>query len=122
MHRPNSAFEFAAAPEGEHAHGRLATMQALWVLFVVILPFLGVFVYLIARGHKMDEHTAQAAQAQDAGFRQYVQQAAGPKGQGARLTTIVVRYSARADGGVGSRPTVCARRIASLRELTPSLR
>jgi hypothetical protein len=49
----------------------------LWVFFVIIFPFLGVFVYLIARGHKMSEHAAQAAQAQDAAFRQYVQDAAG---------------------------------------------
>ena len=49
----------------------------VWVLFVIIFPFLGVFVYLIARGHKMSEHAMQAAQAQDAAFRQYVQDAAG---------------------------------------------
>jgi phosphoglycerol transferase MdoB-like AlkP superfamily enzyme len=47
--------------------------KALWVIFVIILPYLGVFVYLIARGHKMQEHAAQAAQAQDAAMRQYVQ-------------------------------------------------
>jgi hypothetical protein len=51
--------------------------KTLWVLFVVFLPYLGVFVYLIARGHKMSEHAAEAAQAQDAAMRQYVQQAAG---------------------------------------------
>ena len=51
--------------------------KAIWVLFVVILPYLGVLVYLIARGHKMSEHAQQAAQAQDAAFKQYVQQAAG---------------------------------------------
>jgi hypothetical protein len=42
-------------------------------LFIIVLPFLGVFVYLIARGHKMQENAARAAQAQDAAFRQYVQ-------------------------------------------------
>jgi hypothetical protein len=47
--------------------------KALWTIFVIIVPFLGVFVYLIARGHKMQEHTMQAAQAQDAAMRQYVQ-------------------------------------------------
>jgi Short C-terminal domain/Phospholipase_D-nuclease N-terminal len=52
--------------------------KAIWVLFVVVLPYLGVLVYLIARGHKMSEHAQQAAQAQDAAFKQYVQQAAGP--------------------------------------------
>ena len=51
--------------------------KALWVIFVIILPYLGVFVYLIARGHKMSEHAIQAAQAQNAAFTQAVQQAAG---------------------------------------------
>jgi hypothetical protein len=51
--------------------------KALWVIFVIIVPYLGVFVYLIARGHKMSEHAMQAAQAQNAAFTQAVQQAAG---------------------------------------------
>lgn len=58
-----------------HDLGGLA--KTLWVIFVIIVPYLGVFVYLIARGHKMSEHAAEAAQAQDAAFRQYVQKAAG---------------------------------------------
>ena len=49
----------------------------LWVIFVIVFPYLGVFVYLIARGHKMSEHAMQAAQAQDAAARAYIQQAAG---------------------------------------------
>ena len=44
---------------------------------MIIVPYLGVFVYLIARGHKMSEHAAQAAQAQDAAARAYIQSAAG---------------------------------------------
>jgi hypothetical protein len=51
--------------------------KALWTIFVILVPYFGVFVYLIARGHKMSEHAAQAAQQQDAAFRDYVQQAAG---------------------------------------------
>jgi hypothetical protein len=54
--------------------------KALWVIFVIILPYLGVLVYLIARGHKMAEHAQEAAQQQDAAFKQYVQQAAGSSG------------------------------------------
>jgi len=50
--------------------------KALWSIFVIFMPYLGVFVYLIARGNKMGEHAAQAAQAQDAAFRSYVQEAA----------------------------------------------
>jgi type VI protein secretion system component VasK len=50
--------------------------KALWVLFVLFIPLIGVLVYLIARGGKMHEHAAQDARQQDAEFRQYVQQAA----------------------------------------------
>jgi hypothetical protein len=51
--------------------------KMFWVLFVIILPFLGIFVYLIARGGKMHERAAaQAAQQQEA-FDAYVKQAAG---------------------------------------------
>ncbi len=58
-----------------HDMGGLA--KALWVIFVIILPFLGVFVYLIARGGKMHERAAAAAQQQQQAFDSYVQQAAG---------------------------------------------
>ncbi len=51
--------------------------KALWTIGVVILPYLGVLVYLIARGHKMSEHAAQQNQAQEAQMRQYVQSVAG---------------------------------------------
>src|SRR5690349_13649267 len=51
--------------------------KALWTIFVIVLPYLGVFVYLIARGRKMHEHALQAAQAQDAAFRSYVQDVSG---------------------------------------------
>ena len=51
--------------------------KALWVIFVIVLPYLGVFVYLIARGNKMSEHAAQAAQAQNDAQRAYIQSAVG---------------------------------------------
>ena len=50
--------------------------KALWVIFVILVPYLGVFVYLLARGHKIGEHAAQDAASQDAAARQYVQEAA----------------------------------------------
>jgi ABC-type multidrug transport system fused ATPase/permease subunit len=52
----------------------------LWVLFVIILPFLGIFVYLIARGGKMHERAEQSAKAQQAAFDDYVKQTAGNSG------------------------------------------
>jgi len=54
--------------------------KALWVIFVIILPFLGIFVYLIARGGKMHERAEQAAQQQQKAFDDYVKQAAGTSG------------------------------------------
>jgi hypothetical protein len=51
--------------------------KALWSIFVIVLPYLGVFVYLIARGHKMQEHAVARAQAQDAAMRGYVRDVAG---------------------------------------------
>jgi hypothetical protein len=54
--------------------------KALWVIFIIILPFLGVFVYLIARGGKMHERAAEQAAQQQQAFDQYVKQAAGTPG------------------------------------------
>ena len=54
--------------------------KALWTIFVIIVPFLGVFVYLIARGKKMQDHAYQAAADQDAAMRKYVQSVAGSGG------------------------------------------
>ena len=47
--------------------------KALWCIFVIILPYLGVLVYLIARGHSMQERAMKQAQAQDAATREYIQ-------------------------------------------------
>jgi hypothetical protein len=51
--------------------------KALWCIFVIVLPFLGVFVYLIARGGKMQERAASDAAQQQKAFDSYVKQAAG---------------------------------------------
>jgi len=59
------------------SHDLSGWAKALWSIFIIVVPYLGVFVYLIARGHKMQDHAMQAAQQQDAAFKQYVQQAAG---------------------------------------------
>ena len=50
--------------------------KALWFLFVLFIPIIGVLVYLIARGDSMSERAAQQAQQQDQEFRGYVQEAA----------------------------------------------
>jgi Short C-terminal domain/Phospholipase_D-nuclease N-terminal len=51
--------------------------KAFWTIFVVVLPYLGVLIYLIARGKKMGEHAVRDAQRQDDHMRAYVQSVSG---------------------------------------------
>jgi hypothetical protein len=62
------------------SHDMGGVAKALWVIFIIVLPFLGVFVYLIARGGKMHERQAQQAAQQQQAFDQYVREAAGTSG------------------------------------------
>jgi type VI protein secretion system component VasK len=54
--------------------------KALWVLFIIIIPWIGVLVYLIARGGKMQARQAADYKRQDQQFREYVRDAAGSSG------------------------------------------
>jgi ABC-type multidrug transport system fused ATPase/permease subunit len=58
------------------SHDLSGWAKALWFLFVLFIPLIGVLVYLIARGGSMQERAQQDAKQQDQEFRQYVQQAA----------------------------------------------
>ena len=67
--------------------------KALWSVFVIVAPYLGVFVYLIARGGEMREHAMAQAKAQDDAMRAYVQDVAGsgsasPADELTRLATL----------------------------------
>ena len=64
------------------SHDLSGWAKALWVIFVIILPYLGVFVYLIARGHKMSQHAQEDAAKQQEAFNAAVRQAAGTGGGG----------------------------------------
>ncbi len=72
--------------------------KALWTIFVIFLPYLGVFVYLIARGHKMGEHAAEQAAAQEAQMREYVQNAASTSGGGS--ADEIAKFAQLRDQGV----------------------
>ena len=58
------------------SHDLSGWAKALWFLFVLFIPLIGVLVYLIARGGSMHERAARQAQQQDVEFRSYVQEAA----------------------------------------------
>jgi hypothetical protein len=62
------------------SHDMGGVAKALWVLFVIIIPYLGVLIYLIARGGNMHERAATAAAQQQKAFDSYVKQAAGSSG------------------------------------------
>jgi hypothetical protein len=52
-------------------------VKALWCIFLIFLPFLAIFIYLITRGKGMAERSLKAQQEMQAQFAQYVQQTAG---------------------------------------------
>jgi len=51
--------------------------KAAWVVFVIVLPWLGVLIYLIAQHDGMRERSVKQAESQKAAFDQYVRDAAG---------------------------------------------
>ncbi|QMU77038.1 SHOCT domain-containing protein [Streptacidiphilus sp. PB12-B1b] len=57
--------------------------KAGWIVLVIILPFLGVLLYVIFRGRSMGQRDLEQAQKADAAFKQYVRDAAGPSAAGA---------------------------------------
>ena len=70
------------------SHDLSGWAKALWFLFVLFIPLIGVLVYLIARGGKMHEHAAQQAQRDDQQFRAYVKEAAGPESTADQLAKL----------------------------------
>ena len=58
------------------SHDLSGWAKALWFLFVLFIPLIGVLVYLIVRGSSMHERQARDMQQQDAEARRYIQQAA----------------------------------------------
>ena len=70
------------------SHDLSGWAKALWFIFILLLPLIGVLVYLIARGGKMHEHQVRDAQVQEQDFRQYVQDAAGSQSTADQLTKL----------------------------------
>jgi hypothetical protein len=62
--------------------------KAGWLFFILVLPFLGVFVYLVARGGSMHERDVRVAQTQDRELRSWLQQSAGGVSTADELTKL----------------------------------
>ena len=63
-------------------------MKAAWLIFTILLPFLGVFVYLITQNNGMTERNLERARAQKAQFDDYVRETAGGSGGGGAASEI----------------------------------
>jgi membrane protein implicated in regulation of membrane protease activity len=62
--------------------------KALWFLFVLFIPLIGVLVYLIARGSGMQERTQQQARREDQEFRAYIKDTAGSQSTADQLAKL----------------------------------
>jgi ABC-type multidrug transport system fused ATPase/permease subunit len=70
------------------SHDMSGGVKALWLLFILILPFLGVLIYLIARGSGMHERSVKQAQDQQKAFSDYVAQTAKGVNPAEQLATL----------------------------------
>ena len=61
-------------------HDTSGFAKVLWIIFVIIIPFIGVFIYLIVEHEGMAERSVKQAQAQQAQMDQYVKSVAGSGG------------------------------------------
>jgi hypothetical protein len=59
--------------------------KTAWLIFAIVLPFLGVFVYLITQNVGMTERNLERARAQRTQFDDYVRQTAGSGGAAAEI-------------------------------------
>ena len=62
--------------------------KVLWLIFILFVPFIGVFAYIIANGDDMAKRDMDRAQAQQAQFNDYVQNVAAGSGSGGPAAEI----------------------------------
>lgn len=70
------------------SHDLSGGAKALWVLFVVLVPFLGVLIYLVARGGKMQQHALDAQKQAQRDLDDYVRRTAAGGGAAGELERL----------------------------------
>ncbi|MGG8408992.1 SHOCT domain-containing protein [Streptomyces sp. 12297] len=73
--------------------------KAGWLVLVLLLPYLGVFVYLIVRGRSMGKRDVKEVEAREQAFRDYVQKAAGTGGGATTAAEELGKLSALKEKG-----------------------
>ncbi|HEY7468853.1 MAG TPA: SHOCT domain-containing protein [Acidimicrobiia bacterium] len=86
--------------------------KAGWTIFIILLPFLGVLVYLIARGKSMQERALKQAAEQEKMTRQYIQEVSGASG--ASAADEIAKLAALRDQGVLTNEEFNAQKAALL--------
>jgi len=74
--------------------------KTFWVFFVIILPWLGILVYLIARGHGMQQRQLEQAQQLQAAQTEYIRSVAGSSGAGSSADQIASAKSLLDSGAI----------------------
>ncbi|MGW6458376.1 SHOCT domain-containing protein [Streptomyces sp. NPDC055078] len=74
--------------------------KAGWLVFVVLLPFLGVFVYVIARGRNMGRREVAQARSQQEAFNTYIKETAGSTGRPSSVDELARLSEIRARGDI----------------------
>ena len=70
------------------SHDLSGVAKALWFVFVLFIPLIGVLVYLLVRGSSMQDRAVQQARQQDQAARQYIQDVAGAPSTADQLTKL----------------------------------
>ena len=69
-------------------------VKAIWSIFIIFVPFLGIFLYLIIYGGKMGERQVKAAQKQEAAMQDYIRTTAGTGSQADELAKLADLHKA----------------------------
>ncbi|MQS36164.1 SHOCT domain-containing protein [Streptomyces katsurahamanus] len=62
--------------------------KAGWLILVIVLPYIGVLIYIIVRGKSMSGREIAAAQEREAAFKSYIRESAGGGGSASELTKL----------------------------------
>jgi hypothetical protein len=68
--------------------------KALWAIFIILVPYFGIFVYLIARGRGMSERQLKSVQAQQQAMDQYIRTTAGADSSAEQLAKLADLHTA----------------------------
>ncbi|MFC3575127.1 SHOCT domain-containing protein [Streptomyces yaanensis] len=74
--------------------------KAGWLVFAIVLPFIGVFAYVVARGKDMGRREAAQARAQQEAFDAYIREAAGAEGRPGTVDALAKLSEIRSRGDI----------------------